>query len=811
MCAYGYHWPVTGCSVFVANGMDDTEMNYLNLPKPHGWLLWRGKKKAIANDTPLSGESLLVVSDGEAYGYVTLASPSVVSISEFERLEDEHLVRREDRKLYWPNADKLYLHRLKEWQPFESTKMIRLHNDEVEILEDVALTPEQVDLLRQVERLPKTLVLLDEAVTLCDGKAVYCDNVDSSKLEPILNVTLDGFKSADSLPLYQLALVRIPRLSFKEKKSNTSIEEDEKAMPYSKVKRGDEWCVIQSDTEEIEKCYDGEDAESKADDLLTSLRINVDEGKSVKELIAEARKCYYENAPMPIMSYGPASFAEWDELEEAEEIASDIQELNYRFSASSSIIFQNPEITDKGTALSRLANEYSSRVSQVGSKELDEDEKAEQGGYLVSGEDGNHLPTRKNGKLDHGLMGSAWAALHSGFRGNKYEGPKKAQAIAKLKKLYESEGMDTPGTKDIEIDEKVGKRIKQSMKDRLKQAWETIKEVMDWAEPDEEVSKAFGDSSHFAIKQVNGVPWFMSYSANAFEDREGEIFSTKSLENYVAEAEEAGDKGYFNIWHIGTKQNPSLTDFARIEWQGVVGKFLVESGPFLDNAKGQAALKFFSEYPESHPDIAPEGWGSSVEYKYLKSERETKVYKNIWKTRTSALPRKVAANAWTKGTIMALSPEQEKAAKAIFGEDLAQQIIKGAEGATKELEEAGVASKEVTTTEVTTVPVESIAEQAAKLVSVDFTPIAEALGVIVENQNNQQVQLNELTGRIKSLEKTEDVKASTDMSRFMVSVVNRASQAEKTVVADDDDLMNKKPVETQPVAKTGAAAFFPAR
>jgi hypothetical protein len=799
-------------------------MNYLNLPKPHGWLLWRGKKKAIANDTPLPNDKLLVISGDEAYGYVTLASPVAVNISEFERLEDEHLVRREDRKLYWPNADKLYLHRLKDWQPFESTKLYTLQGNEAELVEDVTLTPEQLELIKQAERLPKTLVLLDEAVTLCDGKAVYCDGVSPDKLAPILDVTLDGIKSVDSLPLYQLALVRIPRLSFKQKKSDVDsteyIMEEAKAMPYQKVKRGDEWCVIQTDTEEVEKCYEGEDAESKADDLLASLRINVEssEGKSVKELIAEARKCYSEGMPMPAMTYGPASFAEWDELEEAQEIASDIQELNYRFSASSSIIFANPEITDKGTALSKLANEYSNRVSQVGSKELDEGEKAEQGGYLVSGEDGNHLPTHKNGKPDHRLMGAAWAALHGGYRGKKYEGPKKAQAIAKLKKLYESEGMDTPGTKELDEGDKVGKRIRQSMKDRLKQAWETIKEVMDWAEPDEdEVSKAFGDSSHFAIKQVNGVPWFMSYSANAFEDREGEIFSTKSLEKYVAEAEELGDKGYFNIWHIGTKTNPGLTDFARIEWQGVIGKFLVEAGPFLDNAKGQAALAFFTEYPESHPDIAPEGWGSSVEYKYLKSERETKVYKNIWKTRTSALPRKVAANTWTKGTIMALSPEQTQAAKAIFGEDLAQQIIKGAEGATKELEEAGVASKEVTTettTEVVETKVEideqALVEKVAKQVGVDFEPIAQALTLIADNQTKQQLALDELAGRIKSLEKTEDVKTATETSRFMVSVLNRASQDSKTIVSDEDPLKEKKPAEQQ-VKQTGAAAFFPAR
>ena len=150
MYAYGHYRFATGYSVFMADCLYGEKVNYLNLPKPHGWLLWRGKKKAIANDTPLSGESLLVVSDGEAYGYVTLSTPSVVSISEFERLENEHLVRREDRKLYWPDADKLYLHRLKEWTPFDSTKAVKLVNGQAEIVEDIALTPEQAELIRQV-------------------------------------------------------------------------------------------------------------------------------------------------------------------------------------------------------------------------------------------------------------------------------------------------------------------------------------------------------------------------------------------------------------------------------------------------------------------------------------------------------------------------------------------------------------------------------------------------------------------------------------------------------------------------------------
>ena len=55
-----------------------------------------------------------------------------------------------------------------------------------------------------------------------------------------------------------------------------------------------------------------------------------------------------------------------------------------------------------------------------------------------------HLPVKVNGKPDHRLMGGAWAALHGGYRGNKYEGPGKAAALAKLRALYKSEDMPLP-------------------------------------------------------------------------------------------------------------------------------------------------------------------------------------------------------------------------------------------------------------------------------------------------------------------------------------------------------------------------------
>jgi hypothetical protein len=59
----------------------------------------------------------------------------------------------------------------------------------------------------------------------------------------------------------------------------------------------------------------------------------------------------------------------------------------------------------------------------------------------------------KEGKNDHGLMGAAWAALHDGYRGSKYEGPDKSKATTKLQSLYKSEGLKTPDQQKEESSE----------------------------------------------------------------------------------------------------------------------------------------------------------------------------------------------------------------------------------------------------------------------------------------------------------------------------------------------------------------------
>ena len=182
---------------------------------------------------------------------------------------------------------------------------------------------------------------------------------------------------------------------------------------------------------------------------------------------------------------------------------------------------------------------------------------------------------------------------------------------------------------------------------------------------------------------------------------------------------------------------------------------------------------------------------------------------------------------------MALSDQQLKAAKEIFGDELANQIISNAERQTKELEEAGVAHKSTedtanvetieTAKPADTVETEVKAEEhTAKQDEMteeepeekpeenkpDFGEmIAKSLQPMLEGMAMMASRMDEMMGRLDKLESGEKMKRDVETPRWLTSAMERASQSNKTAVSEDDPLTKQKPVETVP-AKRGADAFF---
>jgi len=207
-------------------------------------------------------------------------------------------------------------------------------------------------------------------------------------------------------------------------------------------------------------------------------------------------------------------------------------------------------------------------------------------------------------------------------------------------------------------------------------------------------NKAFGNK---VFKGEDGKTWFLTWTTNAFKDLEEEIFATKAIEDYIARFEDEEVKGTCQFWHV------KGSDFATIRWQGGVGRFLVEMSTFDDTPVGNAFKSFFEAYPESHPVIAPNGWGCSHGYSYRSFDRKDGVYHWFDKKETTILPVDAAANIFTLAKFglgekkMDLS-EKQKIALGVIGEEtgvpnLVDMIVGDGKAYTELLESSGVQYK----------------------------------------------------------------------------------------------------------------------
>ncbi len=138
--------------------------------------------------------------------------------------------------------------------------------------------------------------------------------------------------------------------------------------------------------------------------------------------------------------------------------------------------------------------------------------------------------------------------------------------------------------------------------------------------------------------QDGDLRW-LGFSSNAFEDKDGELFTTKALEADVARGDASEERGPLRVFHVPD------ADIGSCDFQAVIGRFLVESGKFDETEKGQRAVEYFRK----HSDVK---WGMSIGYEYKPGDREDGVYDFVHITERSVLPLDVAANPWTAYQIL---------------------------------------------------------------------------------------------------------------------------------------------------------------
>src|SRR6185295_5191606 len=158
---------------------------------------------------------------------------------------------------------------------------------------------------------------------------------------------------------------------------------------------------------------------------------------------------------------------------------------------------------------------------------------------------------------------------------------------------------------------------------------------------------------------------WLSFSSNAFEDNQKELFTTPALEEAVEHADKTGERGPLLYFHVKS------AEIGQCDFQAVQGRFLVESGTFNDTPLGQKALEYLLTTDEEQQ--------VSLGFKYRLGDELDRQYDWFRFNERSVLPSGLAANNYTKFLVLGeedpMNPVKEAKLKEVFGEDMTKEII----------------------------------------------------------------------------------------------------------------------------------------
>lgn len=394
-----------------------------------------------------------------------------------------------------------------------------------------------------------------------------------------------------------------------------------------------------------------------------------------------------------------------------------------------------------------------------------------------------HLRVRNmSGELDHTLMGAAWAALHGGYRGNKYAGPNKEEALRKLKGMYKKEGMPLPG-----------------------------------------------GSKSLVYKDRIGQSWFIGIYSNNFEDREEETFTWDSHLEYAKWVKDTGVKLPVTVMH--QPQFPvevHLSQFLGLS----LGKITPQE--FSDNY-----MKMYKPYAFAQTEaviplngfmivlakilkgkehvvelLNKSDWGMSHGYLALNHDEDTyHVYRSFEFT---SLPSSLAANGITLSKFTIKELEKMDNLKGLNEEDR-KTLADVLQADPTELEEATRAAHEIlskflSSKEIAT-PEEETPEEDAPVTEEpnEYEELREKifgdLGVeqlhksftqIVETLQSLESRVAAMDTRVKQTERSEDEKVASQFYMPNWDVWNKGigeTEDEPDLEALKKDAIGEKPVK----------------
>lgn len=542
-------------------------------------------------------------------------------------------------------------------------------------------------------------------------------------------------------------------------------------MPYSMYKSGGKYCVRNKDTGESKGCSATKKMAAAHMRALYAAEGGAEMGKKeLDEFVVKAIDEYNSENPddtidkdymaVEYVPYDVTTFEALADYRAAQEQASEIHEVTQDFVTLASNILTGTPMEDRASALKALADEYGSRINDLPEVDLEEKAVTKAEGdcghpsshYLVVEDSSKpttwHLRVKNcQGNYDRGLAGAAWAALHKGYRGNKYGGPSSSSALSKLKGIYKSQGWDLPSeNKELEEDEQSG------LFERIVDA---IKSIFPTSKPSDE------DQEQMMIwKEANGdYRWVARYSNN-FRDRSNppEIISEKSHKRFV----DLVEKGLAPMPELWLWHTPDLC-IGKADWVGYD-----DSGFALAAGSIRKEFSDVAEWLMTRKDVLlSHGMPKRT---VARDPNEPSVIVEHETKEISILPDFAAANLITgffvfKEDEMAITPDKRAALEKWGLKKEYIDLIEAANvRAAEKAQEAGLDSKEVA--DATTEPVaETSTEATATTTEAPVTEVkepeyptreevAEAITTVVMPLiNDHNTQLADLSAKIEALTK----------------------------------------------------------
>lgn len=182
-------------------------------------------------------------------------------------------------------------------------------------------------------------------------------------------------------------------------------------------------------------------------------------------------------------------------------------------------------------------------------------------------------------------------------------------------------------------------------------------------------------------KQANGAHRWVAVSSSAYRDRDGEIVSTKALEDDVARADADGNYGPLRWWHV------KGLDIGTCDYNAMHGRLLVESGTFNDERVAKAIK-------EHAPELAV-----SIGFNHSQHEPDADgVFHTIRRFERSFLPRNRESNLFTTlGAVMKeinMTKDKKDKLAELVGDEVVSDLITQADTTQKAADESGTAFKE---------------------------------------------------------------------------------------------------------------------